>query len=106
MKHEHSELIKRWAGDASLSLLVVDCNDMWVKSNYQDSPKSIKTEECFLVCGKHEDAALHWLNGGEIECNSTGNWEIATWGEPNFSPHTGYRIKPKLEKVEVYKGAL
>ena len=100
MKHKHSELIKQWADDISLVVLSNGGNGDFVKVLV--APRWNTSSNYFLVCEKHVEVALHWLNGGEVDV-----WSVVGWGgilEPHFDPACKYRIKPKLEKVKVWVG--
>ena len=106
MKHKHSELIKRWADDTSLVRLVkLDSGEgfLWSESLHQGADMLwLGDVEYFLVCEKHVEVALHWLNGGEVDV-----WSVVGWGgisEPHFDLTCKYRVKPKIEKVKVWVG--
>jgi hypothetical protein len=105
MKHKHSELIKRWADDDSLIVLAKnkhhpDWNELG--NSVQEAPCWNHDSEYFLVCEKHVEVALRFLNGGVVMINAGGNWYATD--EPSFDSQCKYKIKPKLEKVTVWVG--
>lgn len=111
MKHVHAELIKRWADDTSLVILSKLDDLDWARACNQVVPPWCYDVEYFLVCKRHVDIALHWLNGGSTEyldCN--GDWrDLKDFSGDNptvFSPIHNYRAKAKTEKVKVWVGAL
>jgi hypothetical protein len=105
--HKHSELIKRWADDTSLVILVQTGEEGgWVVSGKQLQPNWFEQDKYFLVCREHVDVCLHWLNGGEVERFYDGHkqeWSLVTL-EQLFYSDVDYRKKPKLEKVKVWVG--
>lgn len=101
MKHKHSEPINRWTDDTSLVVLYKSTHYRdWRKSSFQISPTWERDSEYFLVCEKHVEVALHWLNGAEVQLlQSCGSYHTYIKGRtPNFNKEYEYRIKPKLEK--------
>ena len=112
MEHKHSELIKRWADDTSLVILYKNqYGTTWKESQEQKNPHWFGGVEYFLVCEKHAEVALHWLNGGDVQsrlgCVSWATGEnINTLGisESFFPEEFEMRIKPKFEKVKVWVG--
>jgi hypothetical protein len=109
MKHIHSELIKRWADDTSLVRLTKFSGDWNVCKEHSRIPWW-EDYQYFLVCEKHVDVALHWLNGGKIEYR---NCTTLPWGQVGcylqghtIDAHREYRIKPKLEKVKIWVGVI
>jgi hypothetical protein len=103
MKHVHSELIKRWADNPRLIVLAQACTEgAWIVSTRQNTPTWLAQNNYFLVCERHVDVALHWLNGGELLLNAGGRWY--TTSEPEFDSQCTYKIKPKLEKVKIWVG--
>ena len=110
MKHKHSELINKWRLDTSLVVLYKSTHYRdWRKSSFQISPTWELDSEYFLVCEKHVEVALHWLNGGEVEICADGsvwktlNKQTSGYNAEFYKPWE-YRIKPKLEKVKVWIG--
>ncbi len=95
MKHKHSELIKRWADNTSLVVLIESGNGEWIVDAHQKHPNWLVLSEYFLACKKHVDVALHWLNCGEVEVcrNRIEGWRLAI--KPTFREDAAYRIKKK-----------
>ena len=106
MEHKHAALIKRWADDTSLLALYKDRHENWCNDGQPNQPRWFSSHEYFLVCEKHVEVALHWLNGGELEFKySPKKWlDVSELDHLDFQEVQEYRIKPKLEKVKVWIG--
>ena len=106
MEHKHAALIKRWADDTSLVILVniesaipYEGIDKWGVSSSRFPPRWYENLEYFLVCKKHKEVALHWLNGGDIEFKI---WlDVSELDNIDFQEVQEYRIKPKFETIKV-----
>ena len=104
MEHKHATLIKQWADDTSLVVLGKDTGS-WVKLLVD--PKWFIHKQYFIVCSKHVEVALHWLNGGDVERLFAGHelgWCKLQIEGAEFYESCEYRIKPKFEKVKVWIG--
>ena len=103
--HVHADLIKRWVDDTSL-IILFNRNEGWFKSHNQVLPKWLDYNKYFLVCEKHVEVALHWLNNGEIETSDGDDWftvkpvETHPCAEVLFNEQHEYRIKPSTETLE------
>jgi hypothetical protein len=64
----------RWSRDPSLVLLTKLGLGQWRKSVNQSSITNFDDCIYFLVCKRHVNVALHWLNGGRIEYMVGGTW--------------------------------
>jgi hypothetical protein len=87
--HVHAELIKKFVDDTSQVVFVKSkAFNKWVS---ESMPLWNPGCEYFVVCAKHADAALHWLNGGKIEYLSKINGLWQEHGKPSFLENYKYR---------------
>jgi hypothetical protein len=96
--HVHCELIRKWSGDVSKVVLYND-HGTWVVT---ETPVWHVDRKYFVVCEKHADAALHWLNGGRVECRETVAPSRAPWrrcNKPNFYDDYEYRKVLSQEQI-------
>jgi len=67
--------------------------ELWV---FEENIKLIENRH------KHADLIIAWANGAEIECeNPDKKWVFLK--SPMWVPEYNYRIKPKLDYVEIFK---
>ena len=106
VKHVHNKLIKQWADDTSLCVLKFT-RDTWYQVHSSNCPSLswYAASKYFLVCEKHVEVALAWLNGDKIECRPIQQEGNANWNEvlpyaQGFSMdiYMEYRIKPEPVK--------
>jgi hypothetical protein len=106
MSHVHYKHIKRWIEDTSRVILVEKTNSSWDVSKRQTFP--FWYEECkyLVVEAKHKDAALHWLNGGDVQRRySNGDWYmVSRRSELASDEFTEYKICVDLQSIELFIG--
>lgn len=107
MKHKHADVATKWLNDTSLVILYKD--GKWEKLFNQDYPMWMGDLKYFLVCEKHVEVALYWLNGGDIQLKSSCQKWLGTSADRGnfpiyFDPDIEYRIKPKTEILFVWLG--
>ena len=98
--HVHAKLIKKWADDTSQIVFV---KSKKLGSWFAMDPLWNADFEHFVVCAKHADIALHWLNGGKVEFygHTTGNWRIID--HPTFDRGLEYRKARTEEQKDKIK---
>jgi hypothetical protein len=103
--HAHCEVATQWLHDTSLVILTTVDGKLWFKCLIQRSPSWQENNKYFLVCEKHVDVALDWLNGcGEIEASYHRTGRVTPFSSAFHSDHN-YRIKgPKKVVKEMWVG--
>lgn len=107
-KHKHVEMICAKADNMDLISFFKNNAGEWIKKGIQSNTLFNVGYKYFLCLPKHEEACLHWLNGGVVQFESVGDYDWAdikrigacAWSESTVFMSYGYntRIKPKKVK--------
>lgn len=102
--HAHAEMMKAYADDVSLCVLLkCEGPSYWVAARY---PSFHARHHYFPCLPRHKDAVLNMLNGGESQIKSSAGWidalndDVEEWNPNYWYMLDDYesRVKPKKEK--------
>jgi len=107
MKRKHAELIKTWADNQELTVLVEGCG-YWVSIEH---PSWGAANNYFICLPKHKEAVIELLNGGEIQVSrgceawtDCGLGNEGQWHRDYWYMDKGFksRIKPRKQTRYAY----
>lgn len=104
-RHVHADMIIAKANNMDLVVFIKDCKG-WREMSDQTEIRIKSTMQYFLCLPKHQEACLHWLNGGASQylSNCMGSWinfgDNKEWIATHLfmSNECEIRIKPRKEK--------
>lgn len=102
MKNKHYDIIVAKADDMSL-ILFYGASKKWGVAASELMSSFHPETEYFLCLPQHQEACLHWLNGGEVQIHNGHEFKgfklHSSWhGNHQFMVDLNIRIKPKKEK--------